>query len=81
MPMTTQSVPQRLHEQMHQLPGVPEHSEGEKLNHRGGLPNRPRQGRGPKSANINRPHVAREPRVLVGWQSAIGRLFSRSEKH
>ena len=83
--MTKQAVSQRMHEQMHQLPGVPEHSEAERLNHREGLPNRPAQNRSLRNralqgAQINHPRPMKEPRVLVGWQNAIGRLFTRRDK-
>jgi hypothetical protein len=82
--MTKQSVPQRMHEQMHQLPGVPEHDEAERLNHRGGLPNRRLQDRSPQSrplkvAQINHPRPMNRPRMLVRWQNTIGRLFTRRD--
>ena len=73
--MTRRSLAQRAHEQLHQLPGVPEHSEGARLNHRGGLPNRPLRGRGLKKPRAVHRHG--EPRVLVGWQNAIARFLTR----
>jgi len=77
--MTKQSVPERMHEQMHRLPGVPEHSEAQHLNHRAGRQNRSLQNRRLRhhGARINRNHG--EPMVLVGWQNAIGRFFGRGE--
>jgi len=52
----------RLHERLHELPGMPPHSEADRLNrhahhHHGG-------------------HHARPPRVLVAWQNWIGGLFA-----
>jgi hypothetical protein len=78
--MTKQSVRQRAHEQMHQLPGVPEHSAAENLNHRGGLPNRPLQKRQLQNQGRRIHQNHGEPKVLVGWQNAIGRFFSRRDK-
>jgi hypothetical protein len=73
--MTRRSLAERAHEQLHKLPGMPAHSESTRLNHRGGLPNRPLQNRPPKSPRISHGH--KEPRVLVGWQNAIARFLSR----
>jgi hypothetical protein len=69
--MTKPSVTERAHAGLHKLPGMPDHSEAEHRNHRGGRPSRnhPRAG-----------HVHREPKVLVGWQNAIARFFSRGSK-
>ena len=78
--MSKQTVSERLHDQMHALPGVPEHGEAERLNHRGGRPVRPFQNRPLKGAQIDHGREHREPRVLVGWQNAIARLFSRRSK-
>ncbi|SFR92145.1 hypothetical protein SAMN04487846_0609 [Microbacterium sp. cf046] len=77
--MTEHTVPQRLHEGMHRLPGVPSHSEAGTRNHRRGLPNRPLRGRSLKGAHGNHPRAMKEARVLVGWQNAIARLFSRTD--
>jgi hypothetical protein len=71
--MTEQAHGGHAHEQLHKLPGMPEHSEASRLNHRGGLPNRPL-----KAPRINHGH--REPKVLVGLQNAIARLFARGNK-
>lgn len=76
--MTRQALTGRAHEQLHKLPGMPEHSEAARLNHRGGRPNRPFRNRPLKSPRINHPH--REPVVLVGWQNAIARFFSRRDR-
>jgi hypothetical protein len=72
--VTERALIGRVHEQLHKLPGMPEHSEASRLNHRGGLPNRPFQNR-PRKASRDR-----EPKVLVGWQNAIGRFFSRGSR-
>ena len=71
--MAERSFAERAHEGLHKLPGMPEHSEGARLNHQEGLPNRPL-----RSPRIN--HGRKEPRVLVGWQNAIARFFSRRDK-
>jgi hypothetical protein len=76
--MARESFTRHAHEQLHKLPGMPEHSEASRLNHRGGLPNRPFQNRSLKTPRTNHGH--REPKVLVGWQNAIARFFSRGSK-
>ena len=78
--MTRQSISQQMHELMHQLPGMPQHSDAGDLDHRGGLPNRPLQHRPlqHRSARTTREHG--EPKVLVDWQNAIGRIFLRGHK-
>jgi hypothetical protein len=73
--MTRRPLAERAHEQLHKLPGMPEHSEGTRLNRRGGLPNRPLANRPLPSKRIR--HVRNEPKVLVRWQNAIARLLSR----
>jgi hypothetical protein len=65
---------------MHQIPGVPEHSEAEHLNHRRGLPNRRLKNRALQDRGSRVSHDHREPKVLVGWQNAIARLFSHRGK-
>lgn len=74
--MTDSSGAQRLHEQMHQLPGMPEHGEAASLNSRGGLPNRPAKHRPLQGRERRGNRIHGEPKVLVGWQNAIGRFFS-----
>jgi len=74
-------ITERLHEQMHKLPGMPPHAEADRLNqnlhahnhdeHRPAL-----AGRHPSLPNPNG-HHARPPRVLVAWQNWIGSLFAR----
>lgn len=76
--MAEQAPSGRAHEQLHKLPGMPEHSEASRLNHRGGLPNRPFRNRPLKPPRINHGH--REPKVLAGWQNGIARFFSRGSK-
>jgi hypothetical protein len=73
--MTRRSLAERAHEQLHKLPGMPEHGEGTRLNHQGGPPNRP-----PRNRPLNRPRISHgheEPQVLVSWQNAIARFLSR----
>jgi hypothetical protein len=76
--MAGQGPTGRAHEQLHKLPGMPEHSEASRLNHRGGRPNRPFRNHSPETPRTNHGH--REPQVLVGWQNAIARFFSRGSK-
>lgn len=76
--MAGQGPTGRAGEQLHKLPGMPEHCEASRLNHRGGLPNRPLKNRPLKSPRINHGH--REPKVLAGWQNAVARFFSRASK-
>ena len=76
--MTRQALTGRVHEQLHKLPGMPEHSGTSRPNHRGGLSNRPVWNRPLKSPRINHGH--KEPLVLVGWQNAIARFFSRRDR-
>jgi hypothetical protein len=78
--MTKQSIPHRMHEQMHRLPGVPEHREAETLNQRSGAANRPLKNRPLQNHHARINQNRREPKVLVGWQNAIGRFFSRQER-
>jgi hypothetical protein len=73
--VTRRPLAERGHEQLHKLPGMPEHSEGTRLNRQGGLPNRPLRNRPLKSPRISHGHE--EPKVLVGWQNAIARFLSR----
>lgn len=76
--MDEQTLSARAHEQLHKLPGMPEHGEASRLNHRAGLPNRPFRNRPLQAAHANHGH--REPKVLVGWQNAIGRFFFRGSR-
>jgi hypothetical protein len=74
-------ISERLHEHLHKLPGMPSHSEADRLNqnrhahtHHGG--HRPAlTGHHPSLPNPNG-HHARPPRVLVAWQNWIGGLFA-----
>ena len=75
--MTRQALTGRVHEQLHKLPGMPEHSAASRLNHRGSLSNRSFRNRPLKSPRIN--HGRKEPAVLVGWQNGIARFFSRRD--
>lgn len=76
--MTRQALTGRVHEQLHKLPGLPEHSGASRLNHRGGLANRPFRNRPLKSPRINHGH--KEPTVFVGCQNGIARSFSRRDR-
>jgi hypothetical protein len=76
--VTRQALTGRAHEQLHKLPGMPGHSRASRLNHRGGRPNRPSRNRPLNSPRINHGH--KEPLVLVGWQNAIARFFSRRDR-
>jgi hypothetical protein len=77
-------IAERLHEQMHKLPGMPPHSEAARLNQNLGARHlcshnhilHPAQdGRHAAMRSPNR-HHGRPPRVLVAWQQWIGGLFS-----
>ncbi|MGO9901795.1 MAG: hypothetical protein ACLP0J_19395 [Solirubrobacteraceae bacterium] len=78
-------ITERLHEQLHKLPGMPPHSEADRLNQNLGARhlsghNHSRHpalaGRHPALRNRNG-HHARPPRILVGWQNWIAGLFTR----
>jgi hypothetical protein len=43
--MTRRSLAERAQEQLHKLPGMPEHTESTRLNHQEGRPNRPLRNR------------------------------------
>ena len=78
-------ISERLHEHLHKLPGMPPHSEADRLNqnrharrpnahnHSGHRP--ALTGHHPSLPNPNG-HHARPPRVLVAWQNWIGGLFA-----
>ena len=71
-------IAERLHEQMHKLPGMPPHSEAARLNQNLGdrrLSHPALDGRHSALRNPN-PHHGRPPRVLVSWQEWIGGLFA-----
>lgn len=67
------SLTEQVHEATHRVPGVPEHSKAERLNSRGGLPNRPLENKPLQGDRSNHPN--RKPRVLVNWQQKIARFF------
>jgi hypothetical protein len=78
--MTEQEPIGRAHEQLHKLPGMRQHSEASRLNHREGLANRPLPNQPFRNRPLKAPrasHGHREQKVLVGWQNAIARFFSR----
>jgi hypothetical protein len=64
----------RLHELLHKVPGVPPHSEAERLNANATAARI--HGRHPRLVNPVA-HHANPPRVLVAWQEWIGRLVRR----
>ena len=73
----------RAHEQLHKLPGMPEHGEASRLNNGAGLANRPLPNRPFRSRPLKVPRASdghREPKVLVGWQNAFARFFSRGSR-
>lgn len=81
----SREIAERLHERLHDLPGMPPHSEADRLNHRPAIERRSahdhRQptalsGRHPALRNPNA-HHRRPPRVLAAWQNWIGGLVSR----
>jgi hypothetical protein len=57
----------RLHDLTHRVPGVPAHAEG-------GLQARARRAPTAPPVHQGRPNQNR-PRILVGWQNRIARLF------
>ncbi|BDV29586.1 hypothetical protein [Microbacterium terricola] len=74
--MTEPTIADRLHDGMHRLPGMPDHSEAAERNDGQGHPNRSFQSRTRRAAHTHRGHEHGQPRVLVRWQTAIARLFS-----
>lgn len=77
---TSKKASTRMHDAVHQLPGMPAHDQAAELNsnaaagrlHHRSLPNRPL--RNPDG------HHGRPPRVLAGWQAWIGRLFGQGKQ-
>ena len=65
--MTRRPLAERAHEQLHKLPGMPEHSEGTRLNRQGGLPS-PAAPEPPaeEPADQPRPQGAEGARRLAG---------------
>ena len=64
-----------LHELTHRVPGVPVHVEGGFRRAHDVAVARTGDGTRARSAE-SRPAETRQPRVLVGWQNRIARLFS-----
>ncbi|MBP2328326.1 hypothetical protein JOF56_008711 [Kibdelosporangium banguiense] len=73
------SINERLHEYLHKLPGMPSHSEADRLNQNRHAHNH-RGGRRPSLSSPNG-HHARPPRVLVAWQKWIEGLFTGRGGH
>lgn len=78
------TMAEALHEHLHKLPGMPPHSEAERLNQNQAAErlhahnhdrHRALAGHHPSLPNPNG-HHARPPRVLVSWQNWIGGLFA-----
>jgi hypothetical protein len=72
---------ERLHEHLHKLPGMPPHSEADRLNQNRNAHNhhsghRAALTRRHPSLPIPNGHHASPPRVLVSWQNWIGGLFA-----
>jgi hypothetical protein len=76
---TKQPIAQRLHDDMHKLPGVPAHEDAAAHNTNEHANARARghaaKLRSPRPAPKNGAAHHGNPRVLVGWQRRIGRLF------
>lgn len=70
-PVPTSTSDGVLHRLTHRVPGVPAHVEGG----RAGTRNRPHRNRTHRPAAQQRPQHHGEPRVLVGWQNRVARLF------
>lgn len=70
----TNTVTAALHEATHRLPGVPAHEE-RGAGHQG----RTAHGHGSAAHHHGRPNHSptKPPRVLVGWQRRIARLFGQ----
>jgi hypothetical protein len=77
-------IAQRLHAHVHRLPGMPPHSEADRLNQNSGARRLSTHNHvhgpslmGPHPA-LKGPsaHHARQPRILVGWQNWIAGLFA-----
>jgi hypothetical protein len=77
---TSKKVSVRMHDALHQLPGMPAHDRAAELNsnataarrHGRALPSRP--------VPNHDGHHGRPPWVLVGWQAWIGRLVGGGER-
>ena len=67
-------ITERLHEQLHKLPGMPPHSEAERLNQN--LPAKDRHAHHHDRHYRAQARHAGPPRVLVAWQNWIGGLFA-----
>jgi len=67
-------ISERLHEELHKLPGMPPHSEAARLNQNHGARRLAAQVHRPALRNANAHHT-KPPRVLVAWQEWIGVLF------
>jgi hypothetical protein len=75
----------RMHDWLHQLPGMPAHDQAARLNSNqasGRLRNRSLPNRSlPNRPLPNRAgHHGRPPRVLAGWQARVGRLFGQEPR-
>ena len=78
--MTTPSEPKNPHKLLHSLPGMPEHGEAERLNGRGGMPNRPLKNRPLKNRPLENPPTSQEPRVLILWRKTARAILGRKAR-
>lgn len=81
--MARQPLADRAHRWLHQLPGMPDHSQHTRLNHRGGPPNGPLEDRPLRNRPLRNPqlrHGYKEPGLLAGWQTAIAGFLSRRSR-
>jgi hypothetical protein len=80
MVVTSDKIGTRGHDAMHRLPGIPAHDQAAELNsndaarrlHHRSRPNRP-------LLNPDGQH-RRPPRVLIRWQTWLGRLFGPGQQ-
>lgn len=72
---TSKPASERMHDALHQLPGMPAHDRAAELNSNATAASR----HGHALANHDG-HHERAPRVLVRWQAWIGRLFGQGDR-
>jgi hypothetical protein len=80
--MTSKQLADALHDQLHAIPGMPAHDEATIRNSNAHAYQRSRNANAPHRSMANtaaRNTTTRHgnPRVLVGWQQRIARLFSK----
>jgi len=72
---TSKTAGERVHDAMHQLPGMPGHDRAAELNS-----NATAARRHPHALANHDRHHGRPPRVFVRWQAWIGRLFGQPDR-